>query len=58
MEQEQTIRNIHYFRPQYFTDEYLLQEAKKEVEKRAEKIEEIMRIYLIRNKEVLDFVNQ
>ena len=58
MEQDQTMKNIHYSRPQYLTDEYLLQEAKKEVEKRTEKIEEIMRIALIRNKEIFDFVNQ
>lgn len=58
MEQDQTIKNIHYFRPQYLTDEYLLKEAEKEVGKRTEKIEEIMRIDLIRNEKTFDFVNQ
>ena len=58
MEQDQSMRNVHYLRPQYFTDEYLLQEARREVEKRTEKIEEIMRIDLIREKEIFDFVNQ
>ena len=52
------MRNVHYLRPQYFTDEYLLQEARREVEKRTEKIEEIMRIDLIREKEIFYFVNQ
>ena len=51
MEQDLTMKNIHYSRPQYLTDEYLL----KGVEKRTEKIEEIMRIDLIRNKEIFDF---
>ena len=58
MEQDQSMRNVHYLRPQYFTDEYLLQEARREVEKRTEKIEEIMRIDLIREKEIFYFVNQ
>ena len=58
MEKDQSIRNVHYLRPQYLTDEYLLQEAKREVGKRTEKIDEIMRIDLIREKEIFDFVNQ
>lgn len=58
MEQDQSLKNIHYLRPQYLTDEYLLQEAKIEVGKRTEKIEEIMSIDLIREKEIFDFVNQ
>lgn len=58
MEQDQFIKNIHYLRPQFLTDEYLLQEANREVGKRTEKIEEIICIDLIRNKEIFDFVNQ
>jgi len=57
MEQDQSIKNVHYLRPQYLSDEYLLQEAKREIVKRTEKIEEIMRIDLIREKEIFDFVN-
>ena len=58
MEQDQSMRNVHYLRPQCLIDEYLLQEAKREVRKRTEKIEQIMRIDLIREKEIFDFVNQ
>ena len=58
MEQDQAMRNVHYLRPQYLTDEYLWQEARIEVGKRTEKIEGIMRIDVIREKETFDFVNQ
>lgn len=58
MEQNQVIRNIHYLRSQYLTDEYLIKEAKREVGKRTEKIEEIVHIDLIRKKDVFNFVNQ
>lgn len=58
IEQCQSIKNIHYIRPQYLTDEYLFQEAKMQVGKRTEKIEKIMCIHFIRNKETFNDVNQ
>lgn len=58
MDEGQSMRNVHYLRSQHFTDDDLLEEAKKEIEKRAEKIEEIMRIDIIREKDIFDVVNQ
>lgn len=58
MVQEHSMRNVHYIRSQSLTDDYLLKEAKKEIAKRPEKIEKIMGIDLIREKEVFNFVNQ
>ena len=52
------MRNVHYIRSQSLTDDYLLEEAEKEIAKRPEKIEKIMRIDLIREKEVFNFGNQ
>ncbi len=58
MVQDHSMRNVHYIRSQSLTDDYLLEEAEKEIAKRPEKIEKIMRIDLIREKEVFNFGNQ
>lgn len=58
MDEDQSVRNIHYLRSQHFTDDDLLEEAKKEIKKRTEKIGEIMRIDIIREKDIFDVANQ
>lgn len=58
MDEDQSVRNVHYLRSQHFTDDDLLEEAKTEIEKRTEKIGEIMRIDIIREKEIFDVANQ
>lgn len=58
MAESQFMRNIHYVRPQSFTDECLLEEAEKRVAQRPEKIEEIVRVDLVRDKKVFEFVNK
>lgn len=58
MAESQFIRNIHYVRPQFLTDEHLLEEAKKRIEQRPEKIEEIVRVDIIRNKDIFELLNK
>lgn len=58
MASDQSMRNLHYLRPQFLTDEYLRKEAIQEIEKRNESIEAIKRIDLIRKKNIFDIINQ
>jgi len=58
MENDQKMRNIHYLRSQFLTDEYLQKEAIEKIEKRHDNIEEIIRIDVIREKKFLGTINQ
>ncbi|WP_026883544.1 hypothetical protein [Clostridium akagii] len=58
MKEEQQLRNIHYERPQFLTDEYLEKEALMEVRKRTEEIEKISSIDIVRTKERFYAINR
>lgn len=58
MAENQFMRNVHYVRPQFLTDECLSEEAKKRIEQRTEKIEGIVRVDIIRDKDIFEFVNK
>ena len=51
------IRNIHYVRSQSLSDEHLIEEVKKIIEQRTEEIEEIARVDIIRNRDMMELIN-
>lgn len=58
MSDNKEIRNLHYLREQFFTDEDLKEEAIQKIKQREEAIEKIIRIDLIREKKIFDLINQ
>lgn len=58
MDENHSIKNVHYLRLQSFTDDALRKEAKELIKKRTEQIKEIMRIDIIRKKDILEMINQ
>lgn len=51
------IRNIHYVRSQSLSDEHLIEEVKKIIEQRTEEIEEVARVDIIRNRDMMELIN-
>lgn len=58
MKTDQSLRNIHYTRPQGCSDKHLQNEAVRIVKERREDIEEIMSISIIREQSAFDTLNQ